>query len=348
MSSSRRTLLTTILAAGALEAVGCTGRVNRRSPPVGLDSARLAQGFSGLAERARPSVFDLGVMTLDKPAVWCADGARRFPMRDLFMVPLAAAALAEVDAGRLRLNEILRVAPQDLSPPPSRVNRLFRRDDKPAFIDIPAADLIALAVQEGDNTAADSVMRRIGGPGAVTAWLRARGVQDMRVDRYAREIQVATSGLTSFRSQWKDDAAWAAARGAVAPDVREAAMAAYLADPSDTTTLPAILGFLAQLSNGALLSPSSTSLLLRLMSATNSGKSRLAAGLPVGASLAHKTGSSPTDLGLTPATCDVGLVTLANGRRFAVAAFLSGSTATQAHRDGVIADAARLAVSALI
>jgi hypothetical protein len=39
---------------------------------------------------------------------------------------------------------------------------------------------------------------------------------------------------------------------------------------------------------------------------------------------------------------------MANGRRFAVAAFLSGSTATEAHRDGVIADAARLAVSALI
>ena len=347
MSSSRRTLLATILAAGALEAVGCTARVNRRSPPVGLDIARLAHGFAGLAERARPSVFDLGVMTLDTPAVWCADGATRFPMRDVFMAPLAAAALAEVDAGRLRLNETLRIAQQDLSPPPSRVNRLSQQGG-PAIVDIPAADLIALAVQEGDNTAADSVMRRIGGPGAVTAWLRARGVQDMRVDRYAREIQVATSGLTSFRSEWKDDAAWAAARGAVAPDVREAAMAAYLADPRDTTTLPAILGFLAQLSSGALLSPSSTSLLLRLMSATNSGKSRLAAGLPVGASLAHKTGSSPTDLGLTPATCDVGLVTMANGRRFAVAAFLSGSTATDAHRDGVVADAARLAVSALI
>ncbi len=348
MTASRRTLLTAILAAGALEAVGCSGRVNRRSPPVGLDRARLAQGFAGLAERARPSAFDLGVMTLDTPAVWCADGTTWFPMRDLFMAPLAAAALAEVDAGRLRLNETLRVAPGDLSPPPSRVNRLFSPGDRPAFVDIPVADLIALAVQEGDNTAADSVMRRIGGPGAVTAWLQARGVQDMRIDRYAREVQVATSGLTSFRSEWKDDATWAAARGAVAPDQREAAMAAYLTDPRDTTTLPAILGFLAQLSNGALLSPSSTSLMLRLMSATTSGKSRLAAGLPAGASLAHKTGSSPTDLGLTPATCDVGLVTMANGRRFAVAAFLSGSTATEAHRDSVIADAARLAVSALI
>lgn len=348
MSSSRRTLLTAVLAAGALEAVGCSGRVNRRSPTVSLDRARWAQGFAGLAERARPSVFDLGVMTLDTPAVWCADGTTRFPMRDVFMAPLAAAALAEVDAGRLRLNETVRLAPQDLSPPPSRVNRLFQQGDRPAFVDIPVADLIALAVQEGDETAADSVMRRIGGPGAVTAWLRARGVQDLRVDRYAREVQIATTGLTSFRSEWKNDSAWAAARGAVAPDLREAAMAAYLADPRDTTTLPAILGLLAQLSNGALLSPVSTSLLLRLMSATNTGRSRLAAGLPVGASLAHKTGSSPTDLGLTPATCDVGLVTLANGRRFAVAAFLSGSTATEAHRDGVIADAARLAVSALI
>jgi beta-lactamase class A len=61
--------------------------------------------------------------------------------------------------------------------------------------------------------------------------------------------------------------------------------------------------------------------------------------------LAHKTGTSATDLGATPATNDIGVVTLAGGRRFAVAAYLAGSTATEAVREGLIADAARLAVS---
>jgi beta-lactamase class A len=86
-------------------------------------------------------------------------------------------------------------------------------------------------------------------------------------------------------------------------------------------------------------------LLLRLMTDSTTGQGRLRAGLPAGASLAHKTGTAATDLGLTPATNDIGIVTLASGRRFALAAYLAGSTATPAARDRLIADAAALATS---
>ena len=348
MYSSRRALLTSFLAAGAVTAAGCHQRVGTPAIPHGLDQARLAEGFARLAARALPAILDLGVMTLDTGSLWCADGDRRFPMQDLFMAPLAAAALAEVDAGRLRLNETLRIGPGDLSPPPGRVNRLFAAAGSPASRDIPAADLIALAVQEGDNTAADVIMRRIGGPGAVTAWLRALQIMDMRVDRFERELQLATTGLTQFQPEWRDPAAWDGARRSEPAQTREAAIKTYLQDPRDTTTVGAALTFLAQLSSGALLSKASTALLIRLMTTSDTGRGRLAAGLPQGARLAHKSGASPTDLGLTPAINDFGLVTLGNGRRFAVAAFLQGSTATLAQSDSLIADAARLAVSALI
>jgi beta-lactamase class A len=124
---------------------------------------------------------------------------------------------------------------------------------------------------------------------------------------------------------------------------REAATARYLADPRDTATLPASLDFLTRLAGGQLISTASTRLLLRLM--TDSGPDRLKAGLPPGASIAHKSGASATDLGITPATNDIGVVTLADGRKFAMAAYLAGSTATEAARDTLIADAARLAAS---
>jgi beta-lactamase class A len=86
-------------------------------------------------------------------------------------------------------------------------------------------------------------------------------------------------------------------------------------------------------------------LLLRLMTDSATGLGRLRAGLPPGATLAHKTGTAPTDLGLTSATNDIGIVTLANGRRFVAAAYLAGSTATEVGRERLIADAARLAAS---
>ena len=43
---------------------------------------------------------------------------------------------------------------------------------------------------------------------------------------------------------------------------------------------------------------------------------------------------------------DIGIVTLAGGHRVAIAAFLAGSTGTQAQRDALFADSARLVVAA--
>jgi beta-lactamase class A len=351
MPSNRRSLLTTGLASATLGtaflgAAGCVRRVNSPIPAAvrGLDFGRLAHGFAPLAARAAPGVFNLGVMTLDTLAVWSADDDRRFPMQGLVMAPIAAAALAEVDAGRLRLNDIIRVRNVDLSPPPSRIALAFPLgSDK---LDLPVADLIALAVQDGDNTAGDAVMAHIGGPGAVTAWLRGRNIKEIRVDRYQREVLTDMFGMASFRAAWKDAATFAAARASVPPAQREAAMAAFLADPRDTTSASGALNFLDSLSAGELLSHASTRLLMALMSSTT-GPRRLAAGLPPKAALSQVSGTSPTDLGLTQATNDMGLAALPDGRRLAIVAFLAGSTATAAQRDGLIAEAARLAISAL-
>ena len=336
-------MITALLAAG-LEA-GCHGRVNSRSKVSGLDLDRLNHRFPALADRARPGRFNLAVMSLDEPGVWSADDAGRYPLQALAAAPIAAAALAEIDAGRLTLNERLPIRALDLSPPPSRINARFPLPAGVESLPLPVADLIALAVQEGDATAADAVMRRIGGPGAVTAWLNQHRIIDLRVDRYQREIQVDMSGMASFRAAWKDPASWAAARASVDPLARESAMADYLRDPRDTTTAPAILNLLQQVAVGGLLSRPSAGLLLRLM-ATRRGD-LLGGGLPADAALAHLAGNSGTDLGYTAATGDMGLVTLANGRRLAVAALLAGSTASAPQRQTLFADAGRLAVAAL-
>ncbi|HLZ81966.1 MAG TPA: serine hydrolase [Caulobacteraceae bacterium] len=346
MPPSRRALLTTALAAATVGAAGCGRRLNRHPTAAvrGLDFERLTSGFAALAARAAPGTFNLGVMTFDTLAVWCANQNRRFPMGGLVRAPVAAAALAEVDAGRLKLNDMITIRAVDLSPPPSRVNRAFPPGEDE--LRLPAADLIALAVQAADDTAADVITAHIGGPGAVTGWLRQHDIKDMRVDRYQREVQSDMFGVASFRAAWKDEAAWAAARTASPPEVREAAMARFLADPRDTTTAEASLSFLNLLSQGNLLSHASTDLLLRLMS-TVSGPAPLGAGLPGRAALAHQSGRSATDLGFTPVTNDMGVVILPGGRRFAIAAFLAGSTATAGQRDALIAQAATLAVSAL-
>jgi beta-lactamase class A len=344
MSANRRLLITALLAAG-LGAAGCHGRVNQRPKVSGLDLDRLNRDFPALAARARPGRFNLAVMSLVEPGVWSADGAGRYPLQNLAVLPIAAAALSAVDAGQLTLNERLPIRALDLSPPPSRINSRFPLPQTTESLDLPVADLIALAVQEGDATAADAVLRRVGGPGGVTAWLVNHKVNEVRLDRYQREIAVEMSGMPSFRAAWKDPASWAAARASLDPQTREAAMANYLDDPRDTTSASGILNLMQLIATGGLLSRPSTALLLRLMAIQRGDL--LGGGLPTDAALDHLAGSSDTDLGYTAATGDISLVTLANGRRLVVAALLSGSTASGPQRQSLFADAARLAVSAL-
>jgi beta-lactamase class A len=336
----RRRTLAALLALG-----GCAPAVAPKpSGPARLDTVRLTTAFPMLAQRARPGGLGLGVGLLPSGPAWVSDPKARFPLQSVFKVFLAGATLAGVDAGSLKLAEPVTLTNADRLPFESAIGRTWTGGD----LSLPIADLIALAVQRSDNIAADALMKRIGGPASVTAWLKDKGVDGVRIDRYEREIQPQSVGLGEFQAAWTDPRAWRAAREAAPPAKREAAIAAYMADPRDTATLLGTLDFLGRLAMGDLLSPSSTRLLLRLMTDSATGVERLRAGLPAGASLAHKTGTSATVLGLTPATNDIGVVTLPGGRRFVIAAYLAGSTATEAVREGLIADAGRLAAACVV
>ncbi|MEO9213141.1 MAG: serine hydrolase [Caulobacteraceae bacterium] len=309
--------------------------------------ARLNHAFPALAARARPGVFAAGVLSLAADQVWSSDDNGRYPLQGVAVVPIAAAALAEVDAGRLSLNEPIRIDSLDLSPPPSAINETWRGASNKHVTSMPAADLIALTVEKGDSTAADVIMKRIGGPGAVTAWLRARNIENMRIDRYQRELRQDIAGMASFHPEWKGEAEWIAARNAVPPLQRQRAMDAFLVDSRDTTTVQGALHFLRLLSLGELLSVPSTRLLLRLMSTGVDAGDRFRAGLPRGAAISRKSGGARTDLGFSPTDDEIAVVTLPDGRRVLMAAFLAGSTATVVERDRLFADTARLFTAAL-
>jgi len=76
---------------------------------------------------------------------------------------------------------------------------------------------------------------------------------------------------------------------------------------------------------------------VQTLTASVTGPNRLRAGLPPGTVLAHKTGTSGERDGMAPATNDIGLITLPDGRRLAVAVFVTDARADEATRDRVIA-----------
>jgi len=315
-----------------------------QTPPAAAasHSTLLARSLDSLARAARPGTLAVGVADLATGQTAGVALDRPMPMQSVFKAFLGARVLAEVDAGRLTLDSAVTLARADLAPPYSPV-----ADAWPGRARYTVAELLEAAVGASDNTAADVLMRLVGGPAAVTRFLRAHGITGVRVDRYEREFQPQSVGLGPFREAWIGEAAFTRALAAVPPARRRAALRAYLADPRDTATPRGALAFLGALHAGRLLSPASTRHLLDVMTRTGTGARRLKAGLPAGAVLVHKTGTGRTEQGVNSATNDIGLVTLPDGRRFAMAVFLAGSTAPDSAREALFAAAARLAAEAV-
>ena len=105
-------------------------------------------------------------------------------------------------------------------------------------------------------------------------------------------------------------------------------MDGLILDPRDSSTVPAALGLLALLASGQLVSPGSLARLIGWMEDAPPG--RFAAGMPQDVRVARALGETPEDLGFTAATAELAIATFPGDRRYALAAFLVGSTATEA------------------
>jgi|SRR6185369_4596154 len=118
------------------------------------------------------------------------------------------------------------------------------------------AELCAAALQYSDNTAGNLLMRMLGGPAAVTAFARAIGDSQFRLDRWETELNTATPG-----------------------------------DPRDTTTPASMVTSLQRLALGNALEPAQQDQLVTWMRGNTTGAARIRAGVPAGWLVGDKTGS---------------------------------------------------------
>jgi beta-lactamase class A len=81
--------------------------------------------------------------------------------------------------------------------------------------------------------------------------------------------------------------------------------------------------------------------LIAFMKESQPGPHRLKGLLPKGTIVAHKTGSSGTQNGITAATNDIGIIYLPNGNHVAIDVFVSDSPADEKTREAVIAKIAK-------
>ncbi|HEV7779350.1 MAG TPA: class A beta-lactamase [Luteibacter sp.] len=292
--------------------------------------------LQALADRARPGTLGVVVLDLTSGTEWRVNADRAYPMMSVFKAPIAATVLAQVDKGVVSLDQVVTLTRADVrdgSAMPS-IGVHFHGDSMTFTV----RQLLVAAVSQSDNTAADALIRLVGGPEAVTAFLRSHGIEGMRVDLDEGGVSLVfahagPSGLLP-PAETKEQQDQRMQRG----------LEAFLADPRNRSTPDAAIAFLRKLWANDLVSSASTHYLIDLLYA-QTVPSRLRAGVPSSIRLADKCGTSETLDGVTAAYNDIGVMTWPNGHSVVVAAFLTASTASKSERDAIFADLARAVVS---
>jgi beta-lactamase class A len=175
---------------------------------------------------------------------------------------------------------------------------------------------------ESDNAAADRLVRQVGGAAAIQATLDRKGLRGILAGGEERDLQSKIAGLETWRDSYGLGNTFKAARARLSPAARDAALAAYLDQPADGARPLAVAQALAALKRGELLKPGSTALMIGLMAQSTTGPLRLKGGLPVGWSLAHKTGTGQDWRSASVGINDVGLMTAPDGRAYAIAVMI--------------------------
>jgi beta-lactamase class A len=183
---------------------------------------------------------------------WRAEA--RFVMCSTFKASLAGLVLARVDQGRDDLKALIRYGARDLQEyaPVAREN-LARGA-------MSVAEMCAGAVELSDNTCANLLLARVGGPAALTGFWRSMGDEFSRLDHDEPLLNRTPLGALE-----------------------------------DTTTPAAMAATLRRLVLGAVLSLPSRERLTAWLVNCKTGANRLRAGLPGYWRVANKTGNNGKD-----------------------------------------------------
>ena len=262
------------------------------SPALGAD------GASPMAVYERATGGHIGVFAanLDTGArvAWRAD--ERFVMCSTFKASLAALTLARVDRGEEDLDRMVPFTAADLAEYAPAARQAL------AVGALSVGEMCKGAVELSDNTCANLLLARVGGPAAMTRYWRSLGDTVSRLDHTEPVLNRTPPGEV-----------W------------------------DTTTPAAMAGNLRRLLLGEALSPTSRARLTGWMIDCQTGANRLRGGLPTAWRIGDKTGNNGKD-----ACGDIAVAWTPAGARVIVSAYTRGGAPTPAQLETAFADIGRL------
>ncbi|WP_446744044.1 class A beta-lactamase [Silvibacterium acidisoli] len=283
---------------------------NRRQALAAIGAAALTPYFAfgsirtqgieeELAAIEKSSGGRLGVAVLEtatgERAGYRAD--ERFPMCSTFKALAASAVLHRVDEGRESLDRKVKFGREALIEY-SPATEKFAGGDGMALREICKAGITL-----SDNTAGNLMLEAIGGPAALTAFLRSTGDSVSRLDRTEPTLNDTVPG-----------------------------------DPRDTTSPNAVLATWKKLVLSDVLKPASRETLIGWLKANTTGDARLRAGLPKTWSIGDKTGTA-SDTGTAN---DIAVAWPPNRKPIFAAVFLTAAKVSPEEQSAAVAAVGRV------
>jgi beta-lactamase class A len=269
------------LAAGVVLAAGCRAAPRALAPDEVARKA--AAGFEAIRSTLGPG-GRLGVAAIDTGSgrELRLDAGSLYPLASTFKLLLAAFVLKLAERDELSLDEELPFGPGDLLDNSPTVEANLTRGR------LPIRQLCAAIIEVSDNSAANILLRRTGGPEALTRFIRACGDSVTRLDRFEMELGSNLPG-----------------------------------DPRDTTSPAAMAALARRIVLGDILQEENRTRLQTWLKKSVPGPDRLKAGLPSPPWLVgHKTGTAANG-GIN----DVAIGWRSGKPPIVIACYLSGGTA---------------------
>jgi beta-lactamase class A len=226
---------------------------------------------------------------------------KKLPMQSVFKFHIAAAVLNAVDQGKLSLDQKIVLNKSNL------LENTWSplRDKYPeGSAGIPLSEVIEYTVAKSDNNGCDVLLKLLGGTQTVQKFMDSKGVKGFQI-KYNEE---------AMHKDWN-------------------------VQYENYSTTKSAVDVLKKFYNGKLLSKKSTEYLMKVMLSTSTGLNKMVEQLPKNTPVARKTGASGKNkAGLTGAENEIGIVTLPNGKHYALTVFVSNSMETDAANCRMISD----------
>ena len=232
-------------------------------------------------------------------------GKRHFPLQSVFKFHIALTVLHQIDQGKYSLGQKIFLAKKDLS---LKTWSPLRDKYPEGNVWVSLAEILNYTVSQSDNNGCDFLLRLIGGVSSVNDYIHQIGVRDFSIRVNEEEMQKIWD--TQF-TNWTT--------------------------PADAVKLLKIFY------SGNVLSGKAREFMMNALTESPTGPNRIKGQLPAGTLVAHKTGTSGTnEKGIVGAINDMGIVTMANGKHYAITVFVSNSMENTETNEKIISDISKL------